>query len=625
MRASRVVFVVSLLCYVCFILLYAPRLANPLWTDVEFSGWVSPIAHRMVQGERIYRDFTLPLPPGSFALMAQFQQLTGRFYLIDELWLCALCQLLMAIVAYALARLFTSERNAVLTMLATIPALLVAQKEIAYDHTAQLVSWTSLLVLAHALLRPAGKTRAVLLALSGFAASFTIAFKSSTGVGAVAATCLAVASASWMQRKSYARDNRRSFVRDAAFVAIGLAAGAVATIVVVLAVGGSLHEFYYVVFVDGPALKGGWITGFNNLYSYLVEQPPLHLSFLLGLVIAYLIVRIRNRHQLPGQDSADRSSERGSLRPRRSSWWRALPMSLFVVWVFGFGGLMLVGHAPQLPRYLQVGAWFGSNLLSVGLLALLVMIGLRHRASKLSSPRTDSNTVFVSIGIAAGMASLIHNVSDPGHRPLYDNNPVIPMAIMSVLMILDMARARVLKHIVACTMLLSLFGPSYERRLAANTLVTDPGFWKGLRVGPGGKVVLAAAQRVRALTGPNDTVLMLPEDPMFEALVGRDRPWLLGGIVFVDQYPERLLTHDAEFLQRHPPAVVVLQPEDDSWNTFYGIWNSDSPACRLQRSFLRNRVSWAYQFDSRYPTVFHGTNTSMSLLVRKDPAVATPR
>ncbi len=613
MRASRTVLVVYVLCFVGFAFLYVPRLANPLWSDVEFTGWVSPIAQRMVEGQRIYRDFTLPIPPGSFALMAAFQSLTGRFFLLDELWLCALCQLLMVPIGYALVRPFTTERNATLATMAMVPVLIAAPKEIAYDHTALVVAWGSLLLLARGLLRAPGKVRWGLLASAGFAAGLTLVLKSSTGAGAITAVSVAMGGIAWVGRKTEGKACYRDVARDAAFVGGGLLAGVAATVLVVAVLGGSLGEFFHVVFVDGPRLKGGRGQALLNLLSYTIVQTPMHLSFLLALVLAYVLVRVVNGKDpllVEAETEPDLAGEQG-----RAWWVFAVPMALYVLVVFAVASFLLAGNASHVPFGLQVGAAFGSAGPMMGMFVLLLLIVANWARAE---SRTDPRAVFAMVGLAAGVLSLMHNLSDPKHRPLYDNNPIIPLGIVSLLILLDQARARVLKYAVVCLMLLGLFGGKFQRYLIARTPVQDPGFWRGLRVNHNGTVLLEAALRARELAGPDGTVLSLPEDPMYQALIGRPRPNLRGGIVFVDQFPEHVLAQDLATLRANPPTVLLLHPEaDQGWNMVYSIWSVDSPAARLQNGFLREHRDSTYRVDSTYPTWLFDNGVRMALLVRK--------
>lgn len=615
MRASRIVLIVYVLCFLGLAFLYVPRLANPLWSDSEFTGWVAPIAHRMVEGQRIYQDFTLPIPPGSFALMALVQKVSGRFLLLDELWLCAICQMLMLPVGYALVRPFTTARNAALATMASMPVLMAAPKEIAYDHTALLVAWGSLALFTRGLMADAERRRWGWLVAAGAAAGFTLAFKSSTGVGAIAALFAGLGVTAVVGWRAVRRAALKPALHDATALTAGVVAGGLLTLLLVVVLGGSVREFIQVVFVDGPALKGGRSQVSLNLLSYTIIQTPTHISFLTALMISYVLVRILGRKdalQVPSSTiPTDERGERGL-----AGWVFAVPTVLLTLLIFGFAALLLAGNASRVPLFLQVGAGFGSAGPMIGLFFLLLLLVANF--AKAASMR-DRRAVFASLAVAAGMLSLMHNLSDPKHRPLYDNNPIIPLVIVSLLIVFDQARARILKYATVVVMLLALFGGKFQRYLTARHPVEDRGFWHGLRVNDTGKTLLDAALRARALAGPDGTVLMLPEDPMFEALIGRPRPELRGAIVFVDQFPEHVLDQDLAKLHADPPDVLVLHPEAEvGWNTVYRIWSLDSPAAKLQNDFVRRHRHTTYEVDSTYPTWLFDSKVTMAVLVRKD-------
>ena len=614
-RASRIVLAVFVLCFIGLMFLYVPRLANPLWSDIEFTGWVAPIAHRMAEGQRIYRDFTLPIPPGSFAVMAAFQRLTGRFYLLDELWLCALCQLLMMPIGYFLVRPFTTERNAALSTMAMVPVLIAAPKEIAYDHTALVLAWGGLAMLAQGLTRPAGRSRHRWLAGAGLLAGTTLAFKSSTGVGAVAGVTAGLTLCTTIAWRREGFEQARAWLRAWAFALAGMAGGLVLTMALVLGLGGALGEFIQIVFADGPALKGGRGQAILNLLSYTIIQTPTHLSFFTAAVLAYLIARAvvrKDALQVPTTWVDDDSTERGN-----AGWVFGVLMGLFVVLVFAMAGLLLAGNATRVPFVLQVGAGFGGAGSMIGLFVLVLVLAVNAFRAEAGN---DRRAAFAALTLAAGVVSLIHNLSDPKHRPLYDNNPIIPLAIFSVLLLCDQARSLILKYVLVCLMLLNLFGLKFQRYLDARNVVDDPGFWAGLRVTSNGQKLLAAAVRARELAGPDGTVLMLPEDPMVEALVGRRRPPLFGAIVFVDQFPEHALDRDLAAIHANPPDVVLLHPREEvGWNAVYSIWSLKSPAARFQNDFMHKRRDELYRVDSTYPTWLFDNPSQMVLLARKRP------
>lgn len=584
-----------------FATVYVPRLANPLWSDVEFTGWVSPIAHRMVEGQRIYRDFTLPIPPASFALLALVQSALGRFALLDELWVCALGQMVMLAAAWFIVRALSSERNATLVVLVTSPMLIATPKEIAYDQTALAVAWVSLALLTQGLLARDAARRWKWLAATGLMSGLVLAFKSSTGMGAIGGAGLALAASSWMAWRRSGRDAWRAVARDWVAMMAGVAVGGVLTVLLVVAVGGSVGEFYRVVFVDGPVLKGGRGQVLINLLSYTILQTPTHVSLLSAAVVGWVLVRVLGKRGAL-EVSADASERRE----------RGVPGVLFVlgaggwtVLMFGLATLLLAGNASSIPVLLRVGAGFGSAIPMLGLLFLVLLLVVNARASEGGADRRGA---FAAVAIAAGFVSLAHNLSDPTHRPFYDNNPIIPLAAFSLLLAFDQARLRGLKAITVGLMTMVLFGGKFERYLDARYPVGPEGFWQGLRVSSNGQTLLRAAARIRDLAGPRGTVLMLPEDPMFEALVGRPRPKLQGAIVFVDQFPERLLESDLSALEHSPPDVVVLHPRDvTAWHTVYSIWNVKCAAARLQNEFTSRVLEPRYRRDSSFETwMFRG-------------------
>ncbi|HEX3595295.1 MAG TPA: hypothetical protein VHU80_09345, partial [Polyangiaceae bacterium] len=77
-RIARMLLGVLSVAYLVFLFFYVPRLNNFVYSDREFTGWVGPIATRLNQGVRLYRDAVLPIPPGSFELLALVQRVTGK-------------------------------------------------------------------------------------------------------------------------------------------------------------------------------------------------------------------------------------------------------------------------------------------------------------------------------------------------------------------------------------------------------------------------------------------------------------------------------------------------------------------------------------------------------------------
>ncbi len=611
-RASRLALAVFVVSFIVLAALYVPRLVNCIWSDVEFTGWVSPIAHRIASGESIYRDFTLPIPPASFLLLAGAQTLLHRYLLLDELWMCAIANLAMALVAYGTARAFTTPMNAVLVAIATAPIVILTPKEIAYDQTAQLVAWCSVALLARALTRPDPRLRRRWLVAAGLVATLTLAFKSSTGIGALAGSLLAMLAVTGVALRRGGLVAMRSTARDWIAMLSGLAAGCVATALIVLAAGGSLGEFYQVVFVDGPALKGGRGRMVLNLLSYVSFQAPVHISLVVIVITAWILMRALAGAQpllLPDADPNDLAHDR-----ERDAWIQAAIISVLTIAVTGIAVALLAANRPAVPFVFHALAGFGMvpGMLGMMLLAIFLVSSLRA-----ASDPFDRKSAFAAVALLAGSVSLLHNLSHPSHRPFYDNNPIIPLSLLTLWVLLDQARLQRFKLAVFALSLLCLFGDKFQRYLDARYAVTETSFWSGLRVSDNGLTVLTAAQRARELAGADGTVMMLPEDPMVEALIGRPRPRLQGGVVFVDQFPDHVLQHDLAELRANPPQVLVLHPNDMKWNRVYATWSLKSAAARVQTEFVEQVRGTLYDSDSTYSLwFFHGPCT-MEVLVRK--------
>src|SRR5690606_7510909 len=171
------------LLFFAFAALYVRRLSNFMLGDMEFTGWVGPIAERFNGAERPYVDFVLPIPPGSFVLLQLIQRLTGRALLSQELWVAAIGHLAMALLGYAMARPLVGRLNAVLVSIGTLVTVLQIHKECAYDHTAQVVAWSSLVVGLWALRSRSARGRERLWFAAGLLAGLTLLFKQSTAAG----------------------------------------------------------------------------------------------------------------------------------------------------------------------------------------------------------------------------------------------------------------------------------------------------------------------------------------------------------------------------------------------------------------------------------------------------------
>lgn len=590
-----------------------PRLTNNLVGDSEFTGWTGPFGERLLAGDTPYTDFVLPIPPGSFVVMAAVQRAAGGAALIQELWVAAVCHFAMALLGYVIARAFVPRRIAFMAAAATLATVVQLYKECVYDHTAQVVAWASLAAGAHGLVAQAGRRRRRLLVLAGGLATFTFAFKQSTGSGAVAGYCLAFAYLFAVHLSSRDRPGARARLEDLRDWAGGAALGCAAVVVVVWSVGSPIGAFVQAVFTDGPELKGGSTKLLFNLFSYLFRFEAVPAS--LAAIAATALVLRRALRADDGLALPDAAT--GDPEPRF-----AFPAAV-VIALLAFAGatVLLSSGAQSLPPALLAWAERAKLLPTFGLMmAVVLFVATLRRLPEPGTPRARAlhEHAVNAILLLTLACSLLHNLSFPGFRPFYDNNPIIAVAFALLFATLERARLPKLGLLAFAFALFVLPGQKLARALEAN-LPAGPGHWHGLTVNLRGAEVLKAADRVRSLTEPNQTVLVIPEDVQLARLIGRPRPPIRGAIVFVDQYPRRLLEDDLRTLERDLPKVVVTHPADPKlWRQMFALWSTDSAAQVVADRFVQQWLPQHYRLDSTFPTRFARTRSELQVWVRKN-------
>ena len=454
------------LAFTAFAALAVPRLTNNAFGDHEFSGWSGAVAEELARGRAPYVDFVLPIPPGSLALLAWIQKLSGRVLLINELRLIAACQLLMAGLAYALARPFTSRQNAWLVAFASVVALLRGPKECADDYTAELVAWTSIALGAAAMVARSERLRSVAWFAAGAFATFTLAFKQSTGVGVVLGWLAAFA---YLGLHAFRGAARAPLGRSMLAWIIGGAAGLAAVWALLLAYGSSFGAYYQAVFSDGSSLKGGSLPLAVNLVSYVLGASAYPSSLVATFLLAAVLVRILSR---PGALSLpEQGDSRLTLRA-------GIGIGMPVVVVFGIALVLLATRVQALPD--SVRDW-GERLSFVpgfGLLFACVYFAAQLRSrSPTEEAQPDRAHALNAILLAALLTSLLHNLSAPEFRPFYDPNPLIPVAFIFLFGALDRAGFPRMKLVAFALALASLFSPRFDRALLAQRSMGREGYW----------------------------------------------------------------------------------------------------------------------------------------------------
>lgn len=615
-RLALAALLVVVVVFALFATRFATRLTNTFFGDVEFTGWSNPLAHRLLAGERPWVDFFLPIPPGSFVLLAWVERVVGRRMLLNELGLNIACHLAMGLLAYVATARLTTRTNALLVAVGTLAVVVQLNKEIAYDHTAQVVAWASLAAGVHALGADPGRAARRLWFCAGALAGFTHFFKQSTGLGIVLGWVAGLAVLATL-----ARLRREPFDRGPALAwTAGLAAGLAGTVAGVLALGGSVPAYLQAVYRDGPALKGGTLHLARVMLNYVVGLPSFPGSFLVVALLAWVGVRL---WRVGGLAIGDEATRGVPLGPRAALGASGLAL-------VGFGGAYwaLGSGAEGIPAALL--AWTDAFKLtpSLGLpfATLIALVHVGKSAGDARRPGVEADTAsgarvgdtFVVVYVTALVCSLLHNTSAPEFRAFYDNNPIVFVALAFLFVALDRARLVSVKWVAAAVCVAGLSCNKLDRAMAANHALGPEGYWAHLQVGPRARGLWDAAAVVRATVPSNETALVIPDDLALAPLLERPRPRLQGAVVFVDQYPAHVLAHDLELLRREPPGVIVLDPaERVIWMQLYRTWSQASPAERVNLMVLDELLPRYRKVDSR-PTRFLVIPTTLEVWVRAD-------
>jgi hypothetical protein len=605
-RTAHALLALMCVAFVVFSAEFVPRLTNVHFGDVEFTGWSGPLGSRILRGDRPYVDFVLPIPPGSFVVLALLEKLCGGPLLLQELGLNA----------YAMARTITAPKNAVVTAAATLATVIQLNKECAYDHTAQVVAWASVAAGMHALASTDDRHKNRLWVLAGFLSGFTLAFKQSTALGAIFGWVASLGYLALTDRRAAQPSGARR--RELARYGRGVALGLSAVWLLLLVLGSTLRAFVQAVFLDASMLKGGAKTLAWNLMVYLFDFPSYAAP--LGGIAAFVFIGYRLFVRGAGLRITD---ERERESPYRR--WEVITVGALVVAAFVGGWLLLaldVRPYPgrvigQIDRLKMLPPMTLVTLLGI-FVAELVHLG-PAAGTEAEHGAVGTGRSFNAAAMAAFASSLMHNTSAPEFRPFYDNNALIPLCFLSLFVLLDRADLRWLSAALLALFLFSIGGNKYFRAMTASVPIGTNGHFAWMRLNDRGFTMAIAAARARQLAAPEGTVLVLPEDVQFAALVGRPRPPILGAIVFVDQYAPRLAENDIRRLDEHPPKVIVVHPRRPAaWQRFFRIWSGKSGAERVVRHVLSDMIPKLYRRDSTFQTTFLYEPGKLDVYVRRD-------
>jgi hypothetical protein len=612
-RTAAALLVVLSGAYLAYLAFYAPRLNNFVYSDREFTGWVGPIAERLNQGARLYRDMVLPIPPGSFALLAVVQRMTGKVLLLQELWTAALSHWAMGLIAYAVATKYSTRKVGLLVAMVTLVLVTQAPKECVYDHTSLLCAWAAVYTGLCALLG-AGKGADRNWAATGFLSGFSLAFKQSTATGMVAGWALALAYRFIVERRAKRDDAAREKLRAVGAYAAGLGGGLIMVALVVAAVGANLRDFVQAVLVDGPPLKGGTRTLLANLFAFVFHFDAIRNTIVptaIVIAIGVSMSRRRGNVHVGAEPESGRSLGRFSV---------ALLVAAPTL-VFGIATAMLAGEIRGLELHFTAICEGLKNVPAYGFVYAMVFFAAHlHESSAATDRARDRGHALNALLLSTMTTSLVYDTSFVEFIPFYFNDPSIPVVLLCLFVATEESGFVWATPLVLAAAMLPLYGVKLNRALSDDTYVQDSQ-WKGLRVNYRGVEVLRAAARARDLAGPTGTVLVLPEDEQLVGLIERPRPRISGAIVFVDQYPKRLLAADLRELDRNPPDVVIIHPRRArDWRTVFHTWTHGSGAELFIDHVLEELLPRRYVLDSSYPSIYFWDQGQIDLYRRVDEA-----
>jgi hypothetical protein len=526
----------------------------------------------------------------------------------------------MGLVAYRIARPFTSRKNSVLTAIATLATIIQLNKECAYDHTAQLVAWSSIATGISALSSTESSRSERRWLLTGVLSSFTLAFKQSTGIGAIFGWFAAILYMAGIEYWSKQSERGRAWLGPVARYTQGVGIGLGGVWLLLLLLGSTARAFFQATFTDASILKGGTSFLVKNLSVYLFDFPAYPAS--LAIITGWVLVGTRLGKQRGGLHCGDEIT-------RPSPLGRLDAAVIAVLLAAAFGSAMWFLRKPPYPiwwvleidRLKQVPAF---GLVPATMLFVVHFVPTRERGpeANLGADPERTGHALNAATIAALGCSLMHNTSAPEFRPYYDNNAIIPLTFMVTFVVFDRAKLAWLSALFLALVLGSIFGNKYYRTMRASTKIEEGVHWAGMRAGAGGVEIARAATRAREVTTPGDTVLVLPEDVELTALVGRPRPPLLGAIVFVDQYAPRLAVDDIARLNENLPKVIIIHPRRmTSWQRFFRIWSGKSGAEAVIQHVLSETLPKHYKRDSSFGTTFLFEPSALDLYVRRDDDV----
>lgn len=217
-------------------------------------------------------------------------------------------------------------------------------------------------------------------------------------------------------------------------------------------------------------------------------------------------------------------------------------------------------------------------------------------------------------------AAITHSLSGHLFRWAYDNNPMIVCAVAAPLLLLARwPRVTMGAATAAVVIAWAAYLPGLQQRLHGCTVP-----WPEVAAFRGARMPERAAG-IRALIGqvktyapqPQDSVLLLPNDPDLASAFARPHPVVSSAILFVDQYWDRYVDEDYARLMANPPRVIVLGPNWNLW--IQRFWGGEGRRTeRLIGRVVFELLPAHYQLvDTKRFTTFGGTEDQFAIYAHR--------
>lgn len=621
---------------VVFGILLVPAHMTSLWMDREFTDWISPIANRLHSSSRLYADgLHSPMPPLPFILMRLL--FPGGSIWIHENLLNYLFQAATILSLYLIFAKRVGTGLAFAACMTAVPIFLAIKKAILYDSMAQFL----VVICAESAVRAleagsgSGSTSSsrqwVMATLTGMALGLVLLAKQSTGIGAFIGVCAVFS----LLPATF--DLKRRCLN--LLVIVCVTAITVGVVSLALSSFMSFSGLIKDVFLTGSEPKGGTHQIFINLKNY---ARYLLMVIVRGVCIFYVLSAVLSlkfgwkskveslRKWL--SFSTDAPNKKLSVQ---GAFLAAASLTAIVgaLFLFRVATASNRGAWPSLTLYLNRP--HNVIILNFGLVACMLIGGalMVSRLPKLRAmPAWLSGHRLAPYAAIFFCSAIFHSLSVFEFRWMYDNNPLIVVALIFLFSLLlgpfEVGTAAWRKMAllgiscgISAVMWCTLF-PQVKTALRCTESWPEIPFLAGAKLRPEceGMRQLVKIVQSKADAGKGDAVLLLPDDPNVEAWFDRKRPALSSAIIFTDQYWDRYVDQDFASLQVAPPKVVVIGPRN-SWRGFSKNWhpNKSEGVLRLIDLLQDKWLKENYDLQTQQRISYGNGEDFMDVYVRRAP------